>query len=1723
MANFNTENVTGSGLTEEGDRKYSGVFTMKDEDAEITIGGQIYGTGERWFTAFTDIDVNPSLLSNAYPRTIGMSRTYTKKIGSTTVAEPAYEDNSSPTYYTPNGGGRRPGYGLKNYLDGGKPYVHTYRVNEDGDASVFDTAVTQRFGTETQEVAVSADGTQKFNAPVGEVRAGETVTVRFETAIRNTNADSWNLVPNSLAFDAYTEQGTFYTNTFERQTFKMPTSGSVTYDLDNGGTITIKCVAYGLSNEFSNPSESERRHPRRFRDGYMFSTTPLGGYGTAASPWLYSFNPNNPNFNGVVKDMKWYAYEVTVSGCYHDFKMVQYSNAGAHRNAILDFSGTATSEAVILNPDIDKDGNADESPMASDMKGRSYTYRTQDNKTQPGGKYYALEMPFTFRSYMVPNSGPVKLGLAVRRGYSPPSVTSSNAAVTIGAQTYNKTTGAYEYTIGLTGTDGNNPPTTITVKSQPVEFRAQFYDNGNINTGQIVYLGYGESQSRNYIIVPTGTVLERYPNLDHYEAWLVETNGGTERYDTLQLKTPDGSTEWHAGDIINYDAIYDQALAEGDFLKSSREFYRLEIRPIENTSGNPMLQGQYQIKKQTGANSGADYQSDAFEDIETGTVQALQGSEVVIVGYRDQIFDEISNKHFKLGLRSTTSGTLNQQDDVVAELYYLSAAEVSVDDSAIRDSYTDKTSGTGTAAQVDAWNTAQENQLYTSVSGESNVVDLSGIFAILSADTGPGQISGFQIQYTDSSDASRTYSISGTDSLDLSGLTGEVWDALFGEAGKNRGTVTLVPVYGSQEITSTDENNILKEGTAVTTYTYGSPEPGVQNGSFKITGTFGFSGDADALDGVQFAVTKQRKGWDDADPAQPDPSSDSSSVIGYGTIQKEADGSLSTVLEGGTYFENNRQKLEAAEAEEGKDVSTKGDTFTIAFAVKDNGGSISYQWDQDAVYGVHAWSDGNTDAPDSGQLRDAGSSLTSEPNRTNLTKELFLDDTRDIPGETHTVTVLPKKVSTAGGDAITQIPSPEAKLIYSETDFTLTADFGIDPNYPQSLQIGPDAPDESKVHTAVYKADPGETTANGWVFEGEILNDGQGGGSSEDKVDAGSVEMKVESDGAKSDDTVTAAYDFTDVVTGGAHTITKEWEDGAVYYIVAWNSSNEAGSDFTESNLNPANGDSRTKAPSVSTELEMSKIMYSQEGLMYPGEENQQAGGEQPPVTPVETKVYMEADGKYSLEAAFYMKGDVNESADKTAYYTVYAQEPRGSNSNKWGLTEKGVIDLGNQSITQRVHEAQTNVIYYGRFDGPDPDATTVTVTKSEAGEDVFTKIVLKFTGISEVGISPMTYRFYMWNAGNGDKTQNSVSWLYDNTEALEAAGALPKTDYPCNAEQLYVIPRIYSEGTESGALKIENQTKGKMFYEGDDIKISGTFATAGNSIISVNDLLNNSKFAGELHVALYKQNPGENQYRRFAMLNTDGKGQLTGEEVDKAATVAQATIEVDSANSDNFTVTFTKTDTTQQWDDGAQYRIYAWTESNVTDSLPANFGRSGLGQIALSEEQINGITTLPSVETLTTAVLGTEVESIIHYPKQITMLDNVNPADKHIYSANQKITITPVRDDDGNPAEIPDPDPGVDVVIQEIRDARSTDAIEISRNTGGSEETIKLTCFIGEIDPPLTGTQISTDGKVGTLNFTSPTELLLYFRSQNEPNVADGAPFTGTIHFTFSKSAAGN
>ena len=134
----------------------------------------------------------------------------------------------------------------------------------------------------------------------------------------------------------------------------------------------------------------------------------------------------------------------------------------------------------------------------------------------------------------------------------------------------------------------------------------------------------------------------------------------------------------------------------------------------------------------------------------------------------------------------------------------------------------------------------------------------------------------------------------------------------------------------------------------------------------------------------------------------------------------------------------------------------------------------------------------------------------------------------------------------------------------------------------------------------------------------------------------------------------------------------------------------------------------------------------------------------------------------------------------------------------------------------------------------------------------------------------------------------------------------------------------------------------------------------------------------------------------------------------------------------------------------------------------------------------------------------------MIHYPKQISMMDNVRPGNKNIFSANQVITISKL----GN-AEIPDPDVGVDVVIEELN---GNPTFDITRGS----ESIALKGFIGTVGA---GSVIPNTGKLGTLKFdpsnTTTQDLLeFYFRSENPPTVADGAAFEGTIHFQFSNGS---
>lgn len=547
------------------------------------------------------------------------------------------------------------------------------------------------------------------------------------------------------------------------------------------------------------------------------------------------------------------------------------------------------------------------------------------------------------------------------------------------------------------------------------------------------------------------------------------------------------------------------------------------------------------------------------------------------------------------------------------------------------------------------------------------------------------------------------------------------------------------------------------------------------------------------------------------------------------------------------------------------------------------------------------------------------------------------------------------------------------------------------------------------------------------------------------------------------------------------------------YQIIAWTSANQANSFTGDGVASQSFGDTtdHAKVPQVRSKIYVQKPIEVTNGYT------------------TQTVKFYENMGSFTTRFDYDARSEFtgNNAAVNYAIYRVQGGD------DKLGICEIGTINLTGGSVSRiRGNQLYKNV-----------DNVTAQM------DSVKGEIQLQITLNSDEGRTGSTYRVYVWNESNGSinllQSNDRINVVYRDSDPL-------KDMYPLSETKVLKIPKVYTSNTTD----ISQTESNKMFYEGDPLTISATFTleggrtndNTGDSKETISNLLTDSENSGELKIALYKNNPdgkGEQRYQMFALAKSDGSGSLST--TYKANAIENAVI-TPSGNT-GFTVTFTKTNGDYQWDDGASYYIYAWTGANAKDNeLPGNFG-IGADSTIVEDADIETVNTLiPSVKTSMLGILTQEhFDEIIHYPKEIAMMDNVKPSNNHIFSANQKITMTPLTVQEGSQtvaAEVPDPDSGVDVVIKEISDNQDVEnSIQVSRTVGSGDETINLTCFLGTIESG-TAPKIGTNGKVGTLYFeASKNELPLYFRSSTLPDVADGATFMGQIHFIFSKSGSGN
>lgn len=1189
-------------------RSYSGYFVTLDGPTIVNFKGYLYNSDARlYFAAYSDMAMDSGAwdpVSN--PQTRGGSRVYTK---SGNVAG----GTSTPTYdlKIDDVNGQRwdydnLGYGMGSYSGGGEPYVmgdwqtravyqgsgSSYshaskfvRANKGWTGSTegleIDTSYTENSGLTPgngSKVSVVRDqGTgQKDTVPVGQYTPGSEVAFQFDTISNNpSGSGGYSFVPTALSIDIYTSNAAFSTGDFARQTFILPSGNnqSITKNLEMGGKITITCTSWQqqetepFNANHTLTDDEMNNFTLKVGDSHAYARTPSG------STWNQSW-------------VRWYSYEVKVQGCAYPFKLFQTHASGAQTGAVL-----TEANGIELGT-----GNQ-ASASNTDIK-NSYIWKRPS--AGQGPLYYPLTIPYAVYGYNIHNSGTennsVQLGLKPKIGYTKPKVISNSNKITStptnGAGTSSPLgeAGRYTYSLKIAGDqDLFNQPGTFRINAEPIEVQVLYNDkNSNGGRKEGVKMGYGGNQAvLNTVLTSFGNI----PTGQYFNGFTLTMKKGNSDTATLKITNPNSQTGqdknvWHLGDLVNFDELYSQM--EKIFLDEDTVKYTLEIVPqyARTPGADSLIDGKFTIQRQTGFNNGTTYQDDAFNEKSEYTLKAVNGSEVVAVGYKEQL--ELNSRTYVFGKSSKTEGKVSATDPF-AKLYYLYGVSVKIDSSGINDVLTSGGSA-GTEAQnaIDAFNAANADRYYTSISGEDNVIDYTDVYQKLEA-VDSNNFSGFAAKV-----GSTTYNsllLPEKTGVDLYKLYGgnsvetnnpysdnyrDIWNALF-TASQTDGVLTLVPVYASLRIDQDGETSYNKE-----TYTGGNADMDVNNGSVTLSADFRFNGNAADLlaGGVSFAVVKDTKTPDSTTGIMTD-NVKATEAVAYGTLKSDASGGITTENTGGSYW-NNKLTLDLT-----KGVAINNGTISLPFTINsiDESGkpSIRYEEDEKADYKIYVWSAGNASAA---QINLADGISDTERN-------LLTGGSSDIPGDTNQLKVLPKAVSTIeeqkvpGGEAIQQIESPDPIVTNAEKDFDVTGSFQADPWYPVDLQIGNSAASEAKVHIALYKKNPDSNPPDwhSWAFDGDLTSGAGVAGSTEQKTNKGRIDF-----GGDGEATVTFPIFNRINPTNGNPTVSWQWDDRAKYCIVAWNESNKdlAGDNptFTKNNLCPGGAQS-DEAPSVTSEIQL--------------------------------------------------------------------------------------------------------------------------------------------------------------------------------------------------------------------------------------------------------------------------------------------------------------------------------------------------------------------------------------------------------------------------------------------------------------------------------------------------------------------------------------------------------
>lgn len=343
-------------------------------------------------------------------------------------------------------------------------------------------------------------------------------------------------------------------------------------------------------------------------------------------------------------------------------------------------------------------------------------------------------------------------------------------------------------------------------------------------------------------------------------------------------------------------------------------------------------------------------------------------------------------------------------------------------------------------------------------------------------------------------------------------------------------------------------------------------------------------------------------------------------------------------------------------------------------------------------------------------------------------------------------------------------------------------------------------------------------------------------------------------------------------------------------------------------------------------------------------------------------------------------------------------------------------------------------------------------------------------------------------------------------------------------------VPKVVSN---IGGNSITDEGATKIIFDKEDYTVSATFKLANADGTSIDlSQLKWDDVKDKIKVALYKKNGPQSQASNDKYYRWANKSEATNNGKTGNNTKLNLPVDLKYNNNGTFTVTYTLLNNNtsasdanwvqKKWEDGAEWKILAWTDSNKPSKDYSNLTNSSLDTINLNESDTN----VPSVTTTIKLIEknnGNLPETMFTI-SDVKLVDDAND-DKQLINKDPETKISVTRIDGTNENAQHDYYYEVEVAAANTDSSRHPYSV---LTQSGTKEKINATYMKYDTSSSLYVDILSTNKLLGKISYNQvvvngesiPSSIRFGMKAVKPDNLSSKTEFIGTTAFKFTRKA---